>query len=192
MGSRNITRDLCSLNLLEEQADKIKRSYGDAMSVGVDLPNADISGASALDVSNYVSARAGEIMANVFNQLQFAQMTPGDLAAGFVTTGRGMHLKRMTDLLNNISDMKVRTGLYPGVDEGKELSKIPQLLSVVEWIPTSRRRQTACRYRRCPSIPTPTSQRNRPISLKRLTTSNRRNRKAKLHLALHQTNERRR
>ena len=30
--------------------------------------------------------------------------------------------------------MKVRTGLYPGVDEGKELSKIPQLLSVVEWI----------------------------------------------------------
>lgn len=113
-GSRNITRDLCSLNLLEEQADKIKRSYGDAMSVGVDLPNADISGASALDVSNYVSARAGEIMANVFNQLQFAQMTPGDLAAGFVTTGRGMHLKRMTDLLNNISDMKVRTGLYQG------------------------------------------------------------------------------
>ena len=147
MGSRNITRDLCSLNLLEEQADKIKRSYGDAMSVGVDLPNADISGASALDVSNYVSARAGEIMANVFNQLQFAQMTPGDLAAGFVTTGRGMHLKRMADLLNNISDMKVRTGLYPGVDEGKELSKIPQLLSVVEWI--SNQPQAA----NCMSIP---------------------------------------
>ena len=134
MGSRNITRDLCSLNLLEEQADKIKRNYGDAMSVGIDLPKADISGASALDVSNYVSARAGEIMENVFNQLQLSKTTPEDLTAGFVTTGRGMHLKRMSDLLYNISGMKVRTGLYPGVDEGKELSKIPQLLSVVEWI----------------------------------------------------------
>ena len=53
----------------------------------------------------------------------------------------------MTDLLNNISDMKVRTGLYPGVDEGKELSKIPQFLSVVEWI--SNQPQAA----NCMSIP---------------------------------------
>lgn len=134
MGSRNITRDLCSLNLIEEQADKIKRNYGDAMSVGIDLPNTDIGGVSALDVSNYVSARAGEIMENVYNQLQLAKMTADQLPAGFIVTGRGMKLRRMTELLKSISNMKVRMAQYPGIDEGKELSKIPQLLSVVEWI----------------------------------------------------------
>lgn len=134
MGSRNITRDLCSLNLLEEDADKIKRNYGDAMSVGGDMPNADISGASALDVANYVSARAGEIMENVFNQLQLTKVSANELPAGFIVTGRGMRLKRMADLLRNISGMKVRNGQYPGINEGTELAKIPQLLSVVEWI----------------------------------------------------------
>ena len=134
MGSRNITRDLVSLKIVEEQADKIKRNYGDAMSAGSDLAKLDISGVSSLDVSNYVTSRAGEMMENVYNQLQIAGFTPEQLPAGFVVVGRGMKLNRLPDLLQSISKMPVRMGKIKDINEPMELAKVPQLLSVVNEI----------------------------------------------------------
>lgn len=135
MGSRNITKDLSTLNILEEAADNIKRNYGDAMaSAGSDLQKLDIGGVGALDVANYVTARAGEIAENVFNQLSIAGLTPEQLPAGIVAIGRGMRLKNMRELLSSVCKMPVRSGMINGIDETMELSKIPQLLSVVNDI----------------------------------------------------------
>lgn len=131
MGSRNITKDLVALNIMEESAEKIKCNYGDAMSAGVDLEKLDIAGVSSLDVANYVTARSGEIMENVYNQLKLAQFTPDQLPAGIVATGRGMRLKRMPDLLRSIFDLPVRIGQIEGVADNSGLAGVPQLLSVV-------------------------------------------------------------
>lgn len=134
MGSRNITRDLVSLNILEESAEKIKCNYGDAMSAGSDLQKLDIAGVGSLDVANYVTARAGEIMENVYNQLSIAELSPEQLPAGIVAIGRGMRLKRMPDLLRSISKMPVRIGLISGIEESMALADVPQLLSAVNEI----------------------------------------------------------
>ncbi len=131
MGSRNITRDICSLNVLEEQAEKIKRNYGDAMPPSDSLPHGDVAGIPAADVANYVSSRAGEIIQNVSNQLllaKFPEQRP------IVATGRGMRLKNISLLLQDATKCTVRIGQFPGVSEGLELAKIPQLLSVIDTV----------------------------------------------------------
>ncbi len=137
MGSRNITRDLCSLNVVEEQAEKIKRTYGDAMPPSDSLPQGNVAGIPATDVANYVSSRAGEIIQNVSNQLllaKFPEQRP------IVATGRGMRLKNIQLLLQEATKANVRIGQFPGVSESLELAKIPQLLSVIDAVaedPTS-------------------------------------------------------
>ena len=134
MGSRNITRDLCSLSLLDEQAEKVKINYGDAMATTASLPAAEIAGINAADIANYVFTRTGEMVENVYYQLQIADIPADDLKAGIVATGRGMRLKGMAERLADATKMKVRIAQFPGIDSSSELSKIPQLLSVVEWI----------------------------------------------------------
>lgn len=137
MGSRNITRDLVSLSLLEESAEKIKCNYGDAMPAESGLQKLDIAGVNSLDVANYVMARSGEIMENVFNQLELASLTSEQIPAGVVAIGRGMRLKHMPDLLKSIFKLPVRTGLIKGVEETMALANIPQLLAVVDEVASS-------------------------------------------------------
>lgn len=134
IGSRNITRDLVSLNVLEEVAEKIKKTSGNAIATGEDLNGLDIMGVSAYDVSNYITARAGEIMENVYNQLTLAGFTSDQLPAGIMAVGRGMKLKGLKDLLESITKMQVREGRNSNIPAASNLINVPQLLAVLDYI----------------------------------------------------------
>lgn len=130
MGSRNITRDLAALNILEENAEKIKISYGNALDG--DVPEIDIAGVRSLDVSNYITARAGEIAQNIFNQLKLSGITADQLPMGIVYVGRGMKLKGMPELLAQSSKMQVRKGFLQDAPGNEELADRVQLLAILD------------------------------------------------------------
>ncbi len=107
MGSRNITRDITSLHHLEENAERIKKNVGNA-AAEIASENADYA-----DVNALVAARAGEIIANIREQIAYARLTPDDLPAGIVITGGGAKLKGFNSRLEKAVGLAVRTGL-PG------------------------------------------------------------------------------
>lgn len=116
MGSHNITRDLTTLNMLPEKAEKIKCMYG-IMHIS-DVVNMEIaSGVSSTDVVNYISARAGEIIANIINQMNIAGITSDELPGGIITVGRGTKMKGFNEMLERISKMNVRKGGWNNKEE---------------------------------------------------------------------------
>lgn len=113
MGSRNITRDLIALTYLEERAEDIKRSLG-VMVQGDDSPRiASPEGMDQPEINNYISARTGEIIANILAQIEFAGFKATDLPAGIITVGGGARMKGFSDLLARRSNMNVRPGIAP-------------------------------------------------------------------------------
>lgn len=112
MGSRNITRDLVSLNHLEQHAESIKRSIG-IVPAGDGTRHAGQHSIEQPELNSYISARAGEIVANVIANIEYAGLTPADLPSGIVTVGGGARLKGLGDMIASQSNMKVRTGSTP-------------------------------------------------------------------------------
>ena len=101
IGSRNITRDLMAgLNMTEESAEMAKARSGSAITS--DASSADI------EVNNYISARAGEIVANILHQIELAGFRPQSLPAGIILTGGGARLRNFDRLIENQSKMPVR------------------------------------------------------------------------------------
>ncbi len=109
MGSRNITRDITALNYLEERAEELKIEGGNALISPDSLP-ASYDGIDFAQINNYVSARAGEIIANVNEQIKYAGLRADKLPAGIVLIGRGSKLNGFDRRLENITTMKVRFG----------------------------------------------------------------------------------
>ncbi len=108
MGSRNITRDLMALNYLEEDAEQQKRAVGNALGCaanGTAPANPDV-----VNINNYVTQRAGEIIFNIKNQLKHANITSSDLPGGIIIVGRGSLLAGFNDRLQQVTAMKVRVG----------------------------------------------------------------------------------
>ena len=104
LGSRNITRDLTTLNTVEEDAEEIKKSRGSAV---IGAENAEMS---LSEVNNLVSHRAGEIIANIKEQIKYASLTPAELPGGVVLVGRGAMLSGFSSRLEKELGMKVRSG----------------------------------------------------------------------------------
>lgn len=108
MGSRNITRDLTHLNLVEEEAEDIKIRLGNAHT---DFKISELSsGVDAAMVQRYISFRAGEIIANIKEQITLAGLKSTDLPAGIILVGRGARLAGFNERLAKASQMKVRFG----------------------------------------------------------------------------------
>lgn len=110
MGSRNITRDITALNYLEERAEELKISGGNAFVTNEPVNAPYAAGVDYNQINNYVSARAGEIIANVNEQIKYAGLTPDKLPAGIVLVGRGSKLTGFDQRLGNQTSMKVRFG----------------------------------------------------------------------------------
>lgn len=110
MGSYNITLDITALNYLEEQAEVLKRTGGSA------YPTHEPAAPGQPDfvaINNYVAARANEIILNIIEQVKYAHLTPEQLPEGIIVVGGGAKLNGFTKRLQEMSGMKVRTGL-PG------------------------------------------------------------------------------
>lgn len=112
MGGRNITRDITSLNVLEERAEQIKIASGNAM--GQDSTSSlNIGGLKHSEVNNLVVARAEEIVANILEQIVYADMKETDLPGGIICIGGGSKLQGMLDLIELQSGLQVRRGQLP-------------------------------------------------------------------------------
>ncbi len=112
LGSRHITRDLMTLNPLEERAEEIKRTIADvhpddsrSKSVPEEIDNSKIR--------KIVVARASEIIANITAQIGYAGMTTSELPGGIVIVGGGAMLKGFAEALAHTSGMSVRRGSLP-------------------------------------------------------------------------------
>ena len=113
-GGRNITRDIMSLNVLEEKAESLKISAGNAMPPSESLDqSAQIDGVMVQDISKLVVARSGEIIANINEQFKFANITPEDLAHGIILIGGSAKLNGFRELLEKSCHPKVKLGSYP-------------------------------------------------------------------------------
>lgn len=114
LGSRHITRDLMTLPAIEERAEEIKRTIGDAH------PDENHHGGTPDEIdtskiNNIVSARAAEIAANVAAQTGYAnpRLLPSDLTGGVVIVGGGSMLKGFAEKLSHETGMNVRRGALP-------------------------------------------------------------------------------
>lgn len=115
VGSRTITRDLMNgLSLTEERAEEFKTSIGNAA-----LPETGgaASDATAVEVNNFVQARAGEIAANIVHQILQSGYKANELAAGIILTGGGARLRNFDNVLGAQSKMSVRAASIPPVVE---------------------------------------------------------------------------
>lgn len=112
MGSRNITLDITSLNILETDAEDIKTTIGNAMP-GDNYTNINLNGVRHSEVAQLVVARAEEIVANIIAQIEYAGLTDNKIPGGIITIGGGFNLNRMNELLKTKSRMNVRRGSLP-------------------------------------------------------------------------------
>lgn len=107
IGSSNITRDLSAvLNMTFEKAENIKRTKGVAV---VDRSKADAPDDETREIIDLVSARAGEIIANVTNILDQAGFSPSDFPGGIVISGGGSRLKGFPEMVEELLKSKVKT-----------------------------------------------------------------------------------
>ncbi len=112
LGSRNITRDITSLNVLEENAENIKTTSGNA--IASDSPSTlNISGLKYSDISNLVVARSEEIVANMVKQISYAEFDNKQLPGGIIAVGGGFKLNGLLELLKQQSNLNVRLGKTP-------------------------------------------------------------------------------
>lgn len=108
MGSRNITRDLMALNYLEEHAEQQKRAVGNAL--GCAANGITPTSPEVVNINNYVTQRAGEIIFNIKNQLKLANIPSTELPGGIIIVGRGALLAGFNERLHDVAGMKVRVG----------------------------------------------------------------------------------
>lgn len=110
LGSRLITRDIMSLNYLEEYAETLKKTGGNAKPQGADNNNM-VAGVDFTQINNYVSARASEIILNIKEQIRLADLSAQELPAGIIITGGGSRLGGFSERLEQLTGMRVRTGM---------------------------------------------------------------------------------
>ncbi|KAA6332543.1 Cell division protein FtsA [termite gut metagenome] len=112
LGGNNITRDITSLQVEEDEAESMKITYGNAIFDGNDneeesvyVTESKVPNIKLGELNNVVEARTEEIIANVWNQIQSSGYAD-KLSAGIITTGGGANLKNLDEAIRR------RTGLF--------------------------------------------------------------------------------
>ena len=113
LGGRNITIDLKALNVIEDKAEELKVTFGNAIAPAT--PSQEMVGPHKLSkISNYVVARAEEMVANIVEQIRYAGLSEKDLPEGIVLCGGGARLNGMVELIEKFTGLKVRMASFPG------------------------------------------------------------------------------
>jgi cell division protein FtsA len=112
LGGRNLTRDVMNgLNVLEETAENVKKNINNPLDPS-NVSNVVIEGVNAREAANYISARTGEIIANINQQLADAGVTSNDIQS-IVLIGGGAHLGGLQQKMEETIKIKVRMGQNP-------------------------------------------------------------------------------
>lgn len=118
LGSRNITKDIASLQIEESEAEKMKLKYGCAFTDNAEIDNTlklPIDKDRSIDSRKFieiVEGRLEEIIANVWNQI------PSDyyeklLLGGIILTGGGANLKNIEKAFYNFTHLdKIRVAKF--------------------------------------------------------------------------------
>ena len=112
MGSQLITRDLMCLNMLEDAAEEIKKTLGNAIASDSGRSML-VDGVQSADVQNYVVARCEEIVTNINEQISYSGIHREQIAAGVVLVGGGSLLNGFGHLVGRMTKLKVRLGSLP-------------------------------------------------------------------------------
>lgn len=132
MGGRNITVDLANgLKCTEEQAEYIKTTQASA------IADSEALGNDAKEINSYSQARAGEIIANVMYRIEAAGFKPSDLPAGIILTGGATGMRRMAELFETQTKMKVRTApadnrVRPGTTGADPITSL-DIMALAAW-----------------------------------------------------------
>ena len=111
MGSQNITRDLCSLQLDEEEAERLKREYGLLLPTSSDetIVLDDSRSIELRKVYEVIEARFEEIILNVCHQIEASGYGDKQLLAGMVCCGGGINLNGFAEAVTKKAPhLKVR------------------------------------------------------------------------------------
>ena len=120
LGGNSITRDITTLQMEEEEAERLKKAYGDALyeedpeqEEATCKLDDDSRTIKVADLNNIVEARAEEIIANVWNQIQLSGFDD-KLLAGIILTGGAANLKNIEEMLRKRSKIeKIRMAKLP-------------------------------------------------------------------------------
>jgi len=116
-GGKNLTKDICELNFIEEQAEELKKKFGTAIetkSGGSRLSSpfsspfsSSKSNTDFTELNNAIRTRLDEITANIEEQIKQSGYE-GQLGAGLVITGGASQLKNLDLYLKDKLKMEVR------------------------------------------------------------------------------------
>ncbi len=110
LGGQVITRDITTLNILEDEAENLKVNWGSAV---VDLEETDKIEAhpeiKLITLNSVIEARLDEILENVLNQIKQSGYFE-ELGAGIIITGGGSNLNRIAEVIRKKTDLDVRHG----------------------------------------------------------------------------------
>lgn len=113
LGGRTLTKDIANaFPVVEETAERIKKNINNPL----DLSQVDsivIEGINSHEAAKYISARTGEILANVNKQLEYAGVGVGDLTSGVVIAGGASQLKGLLNKVEDATKLKVRMANFP-------------------------------------------------------------------------------
>jgi len=109
-----MTRDvMMGLNVLEETAENVKKNINNPLDPN-QVSNVVIEDVSAPEAANYISARTGEIIANINQQLADASVSSDEIQS-IVLIGGGAHLGGLQQKLAETIKIRVRMGQNPSV-----------------------------------------------------------------------------
>lgn len=113
LGGNNITHDIASLQMEEEDAEKLKLQYGNALYEELE-DDAEVPAVCTLEdgrtielakLNNIIEARTEELLANVWNQLQLSGYED-KLFSGVIFTGGGANLRNIEDAFRKLSKVE--------------------------------------------------------------------------------------
>ena len=112
LGGRNLTRDvMIGKNVMEEAAENIKKNINNPLDP-TNASNVLIDGVNAREAANYISARTGEIIANINQQLADAGVTSDEIKT-IVLIGGCAHMNGLKQKIEDTIKIKVRIGQNP-------------------------------------------------------------------------------
>ncbi len=113
LGGNNITKDICTLQVEEADAEQMKLRYASAYTAPEDIDKSlryDIDNERKVDSARFIDiieARVQEIIANVWNQIP--EETTDKLLGGIILTGGAANMKNMEEAFRKYTNIdKVR------------------------------------------------------------------------------------